>query len=549
MVLLVVIAVAVTVITAGAAVAALAPASAGITTLGAGIGAVATGSAVTTLGVGTMVAIGAGSAALGSIVSQGVGVATGIQNEFSWKAVGMAAIGGGVGAGLSGAFSGIGNNVVRGALQGVSSNALTQGIGVVTGLQDKFDWAGVAAAGVGGGVSGAFQGRLGGMNKYAAQTVSSGAAAIAASVARTLVTGTSFGDNLLGALPDVIGSTIGNMVADSFAASYDRSRLEARVNRLAQSESLSERMRGTEATVALVRDAVGNGATDDEIFGMIAVEEAAAALAEALQEAELDFAADRNRFARALYTGEEGPILLASGIPRRYSLEGGVEEFVQGLKGVKDRLEQQRKLEEQRDRERFTEQVKLAARKSIEYKLKDPKLGRAAREVLESFLSGTGPRRFDYDEANPKTAYGVKELLNHKPSDYFREQETGIIKFLMKREGRPYVLNGDKVTDYTYDDFTPVDGYRGQKDGVQIGDVVGTMSKGWNMEVKNGRIYLTAINETHLESFAAGNILPGIGSRVILPRSGPMSLISQTYRYSIPIPKWAMPPRPPQKKP
>ena len=34
-------------------------------------------------------------------------------------------------------------------MKGVASSAITQGIGVATGLQDKFSWAGVAAAGVG----------------------------------------------------------------------------------------------------------------------------------------------------------------------------------------------------------------------------------------------------------------------------------------------------------------------------------------------------------------------------------------------------------------
>lgn len=35
---------------------------------------------------------------------------------------------------------------------GVAGNLVTQGIGVATGLQSRFDWAGVAAAGIGNGV-------------------------------------------------------------------------------------------------------------------------------------------------------------------------------------------------------------------------------------------------------------------------------------------------------------------------------------------------------------------------------------------------------------
>jgi hypothetical protein len=76
------------------------------------------------------------------------------QEDFSWKGVALAAIGGAVSGGLgaSGAFSGLGaaGSVITRAVVG---NALTQGIAVVTGLQAKFDWKGVAAAAVGAGVS------------------------------------------------------------------------------------------------------------------------------------------------------------------------------------------------------------------------------------------------------------------------------------------------------------------------------------------------------------------------------------------------------------
>ena len=120
-----------------------------------------------TLGFGAVagaVAGGAAAAALGSVVSQGVGLATGIQDKFSWGDVALAALGGGIGGGLKaigdvgkglgkvGKFLGKGN-FVSGAARGVVASSLTQGIGVATGLQAKFSWAGVAAAGLGGGIS------------------------------------------------------------------------------------------------------------------------------------------------------------------------------------------------------------------------------------------------------------------------------------------------------------------------------------------------------------------------------------------------------------
>jgi hypothetical protein len=237
--LLVVIAIAVTAVTAGAAVAALAPSVSGGTILG-GLGALAAGT--TGLGLGA-VAIGAGAAALGSIVSQGIGVATGLQDKFSWKSVALAGISGGVGAGLggfapfgsgTGTVTQIANGVARGAL----GNVVTQGVSVATGLQSKFDWTGVAVGAVVGGVSAGVGGALvkAGLGGPGATNLANGAnglisgvaGAIAGATTRSLITGTDFGDNILAALPDVIGSTIGNLVAGGIAKAPDPNKLSAK---------------------------------------------------------------------------------------------------------------------------------------------------------------------------------------------------------------------------------------------------------------------------------------------------------------------------------
>jgi hypothetical protein len=110
------------------------------------------------------IAAGAAAAATGSIASQIVGNAIGAQDGFSWKAVALAALGGAVGAGV-GEFAkgtalggtGLGATVARAMV----SNAISQGIGVVTGLQDKFSWGSVAAAGLGAGVGRAVSEHLG----------------------------------------------------------------------------------------------------------------------------------------------------------------------------------------------------------------------------------------------------------------------------------------------------------------------------------------------------------------------------------------------------
>ncbi|WP_298334529.1 LysM peptidoglycan-binding domain-containing protein [uncultured Erythrobacter sp.] len=237
-ILLAVVAVAVTVVTAGAALAAVAPSVTGLasgisTVLGTSVfgGAVVGGGVIGALGGGVAgvlggIAIGAGSAAVGSIVSQGVGVATGIQDKFSWKAVGLAALGGGISTGINHVFSGGGWLAAAG--RGAASNAITQGVGVATGLQSKFDWAGVAAAGAGAAaahiVGGKFaktsyaQDDIGNFivteTSTAGGRIMAGAArAITSAAARSLVNGTSFGDNVLASLPDVVAQSIGDLVA------------------------------------------------------------------------------------------------------------------------------------------------------------------------------------------------------------------------------------------------------------------------------------------------------------------------------------------------
>jgi hypothetical protein len=165
---------------------------------------------------GWLVAAGAVGAAVGSAVSQGVGVATGLQDKFSWKNVAMAGLSGGIGAGLGLAFPAAGGTlgaVGRGAFLGASGSILTQGIGALVGLQKKFDFAGVAAAGLGGAAGAAAGSQLGGLNRHLASAMSSSASGIVNAATRSLINGTDFGDNLLAALPDVIGSTFGNMIA------------------------------------------------------------------------------------------------------------------------------------------------------------------------------------------------------------------------------------------------------------------------------------------------------------------------------------------------
>ncbi|MEP9401908.1 polymorphic toxin type 43 domain-containing protein [Sphingomonas silueang] len=149
---------------------------------------------------------GALAGAAGSIVGQGLAVATGLQDRFSWKGVALAAIGGGVGgAGLLGSSSGVLAWIGRGVL----GNVLTQGTSLALGLQQRFDFVGLAVAGVAGGVGDVVSdGKTGTWR----QVKAGAASAIAGAATRSIATGTSFGDNVLAVLPDVIGTTIGRVV-------------------------------------------------------------------------------------------------------------------------------------------------------------------------------------------------------------------------------------------------------------------------------------------------------------------------------------------------
>lgn len=169
----------------------------------------------------TLVAIAASQflgPVFGNLVSQGFNMVIGIQSKFSWKSLGMSVASAVVTAGMSGAFAGVQSAFLQGALQTATASALTQGIGVATGLQKKFDFAGIAAAGVAGGVSSWAGARLGERISNVDKTVwrngdlsknnaflANSAGAIAEAATRSAIKGNSFGDNLLASLPSVIG--------------------------------------------------------------------------------------------------------------------------------------------------------------------------------------------------------------------------------------------------------------------------------------------------------------------------------------------------------
>lgn len=127
--------------------------------IGLGAGATIGGSA--TLGAMATAAVGA---AAGSIAGQLTGMALGIQDDFSWSAVGKSALtaaltagltrGIGGGLGLDKIEGGIGKFSYAGMAQGALNSVIGQGVGIALKQQEKFSWASMAASSLVKGASG-----------------------------------------------------------------------------------------------------------------------------------------------------------------------------------------------------------------------------------------------------------------------------------------------------------------------------------------------------------------------------------------------------------
>jgi YD repeat-containing protein len=223
MILIIVVAIVVTIYTAGVAAGGTSAALAGGTTTAAtstwaaGMAAFSGGLASSTAAIGAA-AIGG---AVGSAVSQGVAIAAGMQNGFDWKGVALGAIGGGVTAGLgivgNGALGATVKSLVRGnsyalaAINGATSNALTQGISVATGLQRSFSWRNVAISSLAAPVAHGF----GEAASALAPGVGDFGARVASGVGGSLVRRAfGSGEDSASILADSFGNALGSSIVD-----------------------------------------------------------------------------------------------------------------------------------------------------------------------------------------------------------------------------------------------------------------------------------------------------------------------------------------------
>lgn len=225
-IVMIVVAVVATIYTAGAA-AGLMGVSGGA--FSAGLSVMAGTATVGGVGIGAAASFGlaAVGGAVGSIASQAVGIATGVQDGFNWKGVALSALGAGVGAGVAAGASSLGNAFVgtgpaAQAARAALGSAISQKVAVATGLQDHFDWRSVAASAAGAavgaklGANKAFQNALS-FSDVARSTMSGIVTGTVASVVRGGKV------DMVNIATDAFGNALGNSIADRLQS---RSRIE-----------------------------------------------------------------------------------------------------------------------------------------------------------------------------------------------------------------------------------------------------------------------------------------------------------------------------------
>lgn len=251
MIIVAVVAVVATVLTAGALAPVAAAAAGAAGTAGGLAGTMMTGAAIltgTATGISGMAAIGLSVAAgaIGSVVSQSVGMAIGAQSKFNWKGVAVSAaaagVTSGVGTGMGGGSFFTVNNAASTAAVGawgmagraVMSSVISQGIGVATGLQSQFNWTNVAAAGIGAGVGSAVGAQVfPNASDFSERLTRGFVSGAVGGVAASVLSGGKA--NYMQIAVDAFGNALGNSVLDEMAGMSGPSSQPIRVNDSARS--------------------------------------------------------------------------------------------------------------------------------------------------------------------------------------------------------------------------------------------------------------------------------------------------------------------------
>ncbi|MEI9997633.1 MAG: LysM peptidoglycan-binding domain-containing protein [Rhizomicrobium sp.] len=524
-----------------------------------------------------------GNAVLGDLAAQVFGLATGIQKSFNWNELAESGITAGVANGLQevGMVVQTTSEIFNAVANAVITNVVSQGIEVATGLQKSFDWAGVAASGIGGGVGYAvgdwagsqdfFDGNAT-LNQVATTVFASTARDIVSAAARTLIDGSDFGDNIIAVLPDVLASAVGagiqspggEAASDDFGAQQTGKTGDVS-NRsgptMGSSSSLPSTGYSSYGGLAGFVDSILNGTggqtdtaqvgKDDDLAGFKGFRAAPTTPVEvgylppvAGTQLSMDDVHNIGTTALALFRQQyEGN---GGGSFQQVNLLGDGSGFL-GLPSAKDlQSEIQGTLSDLANqasqatgdaakalRADYNAAVRLAATVSISATIADPSTSADARMVLQSFLTGDGPRDFHF---GPNST-GVAELFNYNSSDYYYAQEDGAVDFMLNTKYHETTLrDGDQITGYANGSYNALYGAWGLTDGTQMGDITGTFTSGLAAKVANDTIYFGAKNDMDLVSFAAGNLFKVQNDLINVPASGPLSTVHMTFEWTRPVP-------------
>ncbi|WP_195763681.1 DUF4214 domain-containing protein [Duganella guangzhouensis] len=288
--IMVVVAVAVTYITAGAATAYLG------STLGSTFGSIA----------GSMV-----GAAAGSVASQGVGIAIGAQDGFSWNAVAKAGLQAGItsGVGQLADYADLSGKLGTQSWSSVATNAavqnaVSQSIGNITGLQHGFSWASVAGSFVGSSVTSGLQQSnwFSGLQQSTTSMAINTISGVASGLTKSIVAGGKI--QIAQIATDAFGNALGSSLAESMKESAANRQFIKALDKTGTPYTLDDNGRPVadlnyRASFNFVQGSAQGGASLDEIL------QAKSALASGLNRLDSapgDLSEDvlRNRTANAL---------------------------------------------------------------------------------------------------------------------------------------------------------------------------------------------------------------------------------------------------------
>ena len=577
----------------------------------------------------------AAAGATASVVSQGVGVALGVQDKIDWKGVGIAAVTAGISKGADKflQFGKIaGSATLADAVRGAGINAASQGVAVAVGLQKKFDWAGVASAAVVSGVSGAMSRALPGAAIYDAKgglkhsasfanaNLSDAAAALAGASARSLLTGTSFGDNLMRVLPDVIGSTIGNAVVGGIKARDDRKReiaaKEKHVAVVAHKEAVATKVKLAalappdmaqmvspsyaanglnfevpRAQLAALAQGVPTGTATGPIDGVdpnalqfipTAPDGTGNIVDDMISRrgdpALLDWVPayiDHWKAPRVYEQWKEHLGSLPENLGRLFDLgeivqaaavahpnHAGIQELIEifhaeiranyastssAIGAAASVIADAFSTVANAVIDDTVSKIEYVARVGVSLSLhgittaaiNSPFTSDTAAELLTEWRDGTGGiRYFPHDSA------ASRELFVGYTGDYYREV-TRLGLQQLAEEGNGVIRDGQVITVNRVPDFNVAHGLYGARDGVGLGDVIGTFTWGVEAEARDGYVYFRGVNDMTLESLAGENLLRH--GLVTNPTSGPFSTTTQIIEWRRAIPQ-SMQPRPGRRR-